>query len=155
MTKKNIFLIALVLLLLGLYGYYFTDWFRPEGIQIVHTIRPQSARRSRARQAEPPQGFNISFGLNRKYKVTRIKIVSLSQLETNKYPHAVWHMISDSNSVPIKAFSYGEKVPGMHPSIAGVNEEPLEPNVTYRLFVEAESMKGEHDFKVPPSMAAK
>jgi hypothetical protein len=34
----------------------------------------------------------------------------------------------------------------MHPSVPGATADPLEPNITYRLLVEAESFKGELDF---------
>jgi hypothetical protein len=37
-------------------------------------------------------------------------------------------------------------VPGMRPALKGVTAEPLDPRQTYRLLVEAGSMKGQHDF---------
>ena len=37
---------------------------------------------------------------------------------------------------------------GLKPAVVGVRPQPLETNVTYRLFVEAGKIKGEHDFKL-------
>ncbi|MEI9864183.1 MAG: hypothetical protein WDN00_06450 [Limisphaerales bacterium] len=56
-------------------------------------------------------------------------------------------MVADTNAAPLKMFVYGQRVRGMKPAIAGARAEPLQPDVTYRLFVTAGSAKGQHDFE--------
>ena len=89
----------------------------------------------------------VTFGFEREYKLTEIKVIPLKSLQTNQYPEIVWHLVSDSNSVPIKHFNYGQGIRGMKPVVTGVRPQPLLPNVTYRLFVQAGSLKGQHDFQ--------
>jgi hypothetical protein len=69
-------------------------------------------------------------------------------LETNKDAEPVWHLVSDSNSVPMKSFYYGQHIVGMRPKIEGVHVEALETNVTYRMFITAGNVKGQHDFDI-------
>jgi len=64
----------------------------------------------------------------------------------------VWHLISDSNSVPVKVFSYGQGIRGMKPAVAGSRAQPLETNVAYRLLVTAGKAKGQHDFEIGGSL---
>ena len=147
MTKKQLVLMLVAVLALIAYAYYFTDWFASENIQIVHTIRPFTAsKRKRPTDPAPPANA-VSFALDRKCKLTEIKVVPVAELETNKYAHAIWHLVSESNSVPVKGLVYGMNVPGMHPSIPGATADALQPNVLYRLFVQTRDLKGQHDFK--------
>jgi hypothetical protein len=147
MTKKQSVLLIVALALLGAYVGYFTDWFVSEDIQIIHTLRPFSPSK-RGRTAGPnPDANTVSFALNRKFKLTELKVIPVADLETNKYAHPIWHLISESNSVPTKAFIYGSQIRGMHPKVRGARPDPLETNVTYRLFVGAGELKGQHDFK--------
>ena len=69
-----------------------------------------------------------------------------SDIETNKYPHPIWQLISDSNSVPTTDFAYGVPIRGMRPSVQGATPDPLEPGVKYRLLIEAKGGNAEHDF---------
>ena len=92
----------------------------------------------------------IVFGFDRKCKLTDLKIVPLSDIETNKYPQPIWHLVSESNSVPVKSFMYGSRIGGMHPAIKDAKPEPLEPGVTYRLFVQTTTEKAQHDFVPDP-----
>ena len=149
MTKKQLVLVLVVLVALIAYVRYFTDWFTPDSIQIVHTLRgPMPSKRPRARGADENQNVNtVAFSLNGKFELTEVKVVSVTELATNKYAHAVWHLITDSNSVPKKGFVYGESIQGMRLKMAGVRAEPLEPGVPYRLMLTAGDIKGEHDFK--------
>jgi hypothetical protein len=39
---------------------------------------------------------------------------------------------------------------GMKPLVAKIRPEPLATNVTYRLFLTAGTVKGQHDFSPPP-----
>ena len=79
----------------------------------------------------------INFGMSGDFKLTSVKVVPLAELETNKFAHPVWELVSDSNSVPTRAFTYGHRIKGMHPAVKGATADPLTPNTTYRLLVEA------------------
>ncbi len=149
MPKKQLVLLIVASLLLAAYAYYFTDWFASENIQIVHSLRPVSAsKRARGKSPEPNSAVNaVSFALDRKCKLTEVRVVPLAEFTTNKYAHSAWHLVSESNSIPVKAFVYGAFIRGMHPKFKGAHADPLEPDVTYRLFVNAGDLKGEHDFK--------
>ena len=152
MTKKQLVLLAVAVVLLCGYAYYFTDWFASESIQIVHTLRPYTPpRRGRGRTSDDnPVANTVSFGFNRKCRLTEIKVIPVSDLATNKYAHPIWHLVSESNSVPTKAFVYGMNIQGMHPKVPGARPDPLQPGVAYRLLVEAGELKGEHEFKTTP-----
>lgn len=152
MPKKQLVLLIVALLLLGAYVYYFTDWFASENIQIVHTLRPFSpSKRMRGRTVERNPAVNtVSFALDRKCRLTELKVIPVADLETNKYAHPIWHLVSESNSVPVKAFVYGSYIRGMHPKVRGAQPDPLEPNVNYRLLIDAGDLKGQYDFKTTP-----
>ena len=153
MTKKQVVLLVVAVVLVGLYVCYFTDWFATESIQIVHTIRPYTPppmRRGRPRADDNPAANPVSFGFNHKCRLTEIKVIPVSDLATNKYAHPIWHLVSESNSVPTKAFVYGMNIEGMHPKVPGARPDPLEPGIAYRLFVSTTDLKGEHDFKTTP-----
>jgi hypothetical protein len=148
MTKKQCMLIALAIALGGLSLYLNKDWFARDDIHISHRSRPFRAgmfRRGRPSAVDAATD-PVLFGFDTKLKLKTVKVIPLSDIATNKYPHAIWHLISDSNSVPIKEFSYGAAIPGMHPALKGVAPDPLEPGVQYRLFIETDSRKAEHDF---------
>lgn len=143
MTKNNILLVLLAIILAGVYAVFFSGWFTPKTIQIYHT--------NRNLRAAPPQGNalpNLMFGMRPASRLTEIKVVSLAALETNKDAVPVWHLVSDSNSVALKFFFYGEHIRGMRPALTGVHCDALETNVTYRMFLSAGHLKGEHDFQL-------
>jgi hypothetical protein len=148
MTKKQWMLFALAVVLGGFSLYLNRDWFGKENIHISHRSRPQRAglfRRNRpatATSATDP----VLFGFDTKLKLKMVKVIPLSDMATNKFPHAIWHLVSESNSVPTKEFAYGTPIPGMHPALKGVTADPLEPGMQYRLYVESEGRKAEHDF---------
>jgi hypothetical protein len=152
MTKKNIFLITATFLVVGfIYFYLYRDYFTKGDIQIFHTIRTKASARQRGAVTISGEGPNdiITFGMGHEYKLTGIRVVPLIALKKDKYAPACWELTSESNSTPARAFSYGAKIQGLHPKIKGAEPDPLLPNVDYRLFVEAGSLKGEHDFKIP------
>jgi hypothetical protein len=146
MTRKQWTLLSLALLLGGLSLYLNRDWFSKENIQISHRSRPARGAIFGRNRPETADISPIVFLFNRKLKLTCLKVIPLSDIQTNKYPHPIWHLVSDSNSVPIQDFVYGQRVPGMHPAIREAAPDPLEPGVEYRLFVEAGPLKGQHDF---------
>lgn len=145
MSKSATVLVTLALVLAGAYVYWFTDFFHSPTIQILKQNRP--ARPSRIPRGEAPAVYPVSFAFDGKYALTEVKVVSVEEAKTNKYPHPLWHLISDSNSIPTKAVVYGMPVKGMKPSVPKARPEPLMPDTTYRLLVTAGSIKGQTDFK--------
>ena len=146
MTTKQWMLILLTITL-GAFSLYFNrDWFAKDSIQIYHRCRP--ARYGRDISPDGSDVQSVLFGFDRQLKLTCIKMIPLDALKTNKYARPVWELVSDSNSVPMKSFYYGEHIRGMHPAISGVQAEALDTDVTYRMFITAGSVKGQHDFEL-------
>ena len=146
-------LISLAVVLGGLSLYLNRDWFGSDNIQIYHRSRPAGLfrrKRTGSAGADNSAANPIVFGFGQKLRLTEVKVVPLSELLTNKYARPVWHLVSESNSVPIKDFGYGMSISGMHPSVRGATADPLQPGEKYRLFVEAGPTKAEHDF-IPTS----
>jgi hypothetical protein len=143
MTQKNLWLILFAAALATVYAIWFTDWLQPKTVQIFHTNRNLHPRLQRG-GALP----SLIFGLNLPLKLTALKVVPLAGFATNKNIVPVWHLVSDSNSVPVKSFFYGQFIGGMRPALKGIRAEPLETNVTYRLLLTAGKFKGEHDFEL-------
>lgn len=136
--------------LAGVYVFYFTGWFKPQIIQITHTSRAMRVGRHPG-QKNNSATMPIAFGFDRAYRFSEIKVVPVAALQTNKDVMPVWHLISDSNSVPAKFFFYGQRIRGMKSNVAGMSPEPLQPGVTYRLLVKSGSAKGQHDFQAVAS----
>ena len=84
--------------------------------------------------------------LNDYYELTEIKVVPLAAFQTNKLAQPVWHLVGDPSSDAINRFFYGDKLDGMAPAVEGSRPEPLQPGITYRIFITADSHKGSHDF---------
>lgn len=137
MNKKSWLLIGVVVVLGAVYVIHFSNWFKPKALLIAHNERFGS----------------VNFTLGNPYRLTSIKVVSVSALESNKYALPVWELKSDSNSVPVKLFSYGEHIRGMKPPVSNARPEPLVPGETYRLFVDTGSLKAQHDFTLPTNAA--
>lgn len=158
MSRKEWVLVALVLVLGGLWVVFFSGWFGPKVIRVESTVR--SAREAwgpagrRVNPAGQPELGNVSFSLHQHYKLTSVKVVAVSDLQTNKYPHALWHLTAKGGSAPVDSLAYGFPVAGMTSGAAGVEPEPLEVGVEYRLLVEAGAWKGARDFVIPRPQAA-
>jgi len=151
MSKKNFITLTVAFVaVVAVYFYLYRDSFGHAAIQISHTIRPRgSFFMKHPPNAPADQDVNlVMFRLEHTHKLTAIKVIAVPELETNKYAHPVWELASDSNSVPIQMFSYGMRIRGMHPVVKGATADPLQPNVAYRLFIEAGPIKGEHDFTI-------
>jgi hypothetical protein len=138
MKNRTLFLVLTALILGAVYAYKFTDWFAKKEIQIKYRSMP---RRSAA------SGKTVSFYLDKEYKITSIKVISVDDAATNKYPRALWYLVSDSNSVPVTDFTYGALIAGMKPKIAGVPPEPLQGAGNYRVEIQAGKFKGEKVFQ--------
>jgi hypothetical protein len=176
MLKKNWLLIFIALALAGVYVFYFTDWFTPKIIHIKST-NARSTRLTRAGRDGNNPGFlsrlnnlansansaanndaptiSVIFQLGRPCKLTDLKVIDLDEWQTNKNCLPIWHLVADTNSVPIaRPFNYGQRLLGMKPAVPGALAEPLEPGVKYRIFVTDGSAKGQHDFQTiakPPA----
>lgn len=147
MTQKQLLLIALVAVMAGGVLYINRDWFTKPPIQVSHRFHAFADRFGNDSGTVP-----LLFEFNRKLKLTSVEVIPVSDLETNKNPHPLWHMVSDSNSVPTRGFVYGTEVPGMRPAYKEVAADPLDLGVKYQLVVRAGSLRAEHDFtlELPP-----
>ena len=141
MTRKTIGLLVLLLVLTVAYVHFFTDWFRPVAIQITPSVRPVS------RLPEGAAAYPVSFALDGKYALTLVKVVSVVEWATNRQAAPLWHLISRSNSLPTRGFTYGLRIRGLKPYQSNAMALPLQPNTAYRLFVEAGRAKGQVDFR--------
>ncbi len=150
MTTKTWALIASAVLLGGISLYLNRDWFAAEEIQISHRSSPRPIPVARPRGAPPETAAPVFFGFNRKLRLTEVKVFPRSAIETNKYPHPIWHLVSDSNSVPVKSFLYGSRIPGMRPAVKGALPEPLQPGAQYQLRIKAGDRAAQHDFEAMP-----
>ena len=144
MTRRNILLIVVFLLLGSLCAYVYRDRFRSAPIQIGH--RSMEPRGAMIRRAKNSNTDVVLFLLNRELKLTSIQVIPVSNIETNKHPQPIWELVSDSNSVPVKEFFYGNNIRGMRPAVKGAVAGSLEPDVKYRLYLSAGSHKAEHEF---------
>lgn len=147
MSRNTFILVAIALFLGVIYAWFFSDWFHKEAIEIIPTVRAGRAS-SIPRLANMPPVYPVSFMLNGRWRLTTLKVVEAEDLATNKYPLALWHMISDSNSVPVKHFQYGDRIRGMKPAERNARPRPLWPDVKYVLMLEAEGgkYKGQTNF---------
>ncbi len=145
MTKNGMALSFIALILAAVYAFYFTDWFRKEGIQIIPTIRPGRAS-AIPRGPDQENVHPVSFALDGKYRLTSVKVCIAAELATNKYATPLWHLISDSNSIPSKAIIYGGPIKGMKPETPKAHPEPLLPDIEYTLLVEAGKAKAQTNF---------
>ena len=143
MTKKNWLLVIFLIALAAVYAIWFTDWFKPKTVHVFHAVRELRFRRQGA-NAEP----SLVFGLDRQLKLTEIKVVPLTAFQSDANVLPVWHLVSSSNSVPIKDFPYGRNIRGMKAAVPGTEPGLLATNIVYRIFVIAGKVKGEHDFQL-------
>ena len=152
MSKKHIFLFGLVVVMAGVYVVLFTSWFKTRSIGIFSTqlgarINARTGARMTARAGAAAASANfLTFGLDDYYELTEIKVVSLAALQTNALAEPVWHLVGDPSSDSINSFVYGERIEGMSSAVPGLQPEPLQPGVIYRLFVTDGKLKGQHDF---------
>jgi len=151
MERKQWILLAVFILLAGVFIYAFTNWGRRPAMQISHgaNSKQKGVVGPRVRAGAINTAI-MTFNFDHPYQFTEVKVVRLTDWQTNKSTLPFWHLISDSNSIPTRKFSYGVAIRGMKPAVANSWPKPLEPNVTYRLFLTAGSTKGQHDFSAPP-----
>ena len=137
MDKKNTLLVIVLLALVSVYIVFFTGLFKPHVIKVFYTTR--EIGHFRARRDLP----YICFVLGGKCRLNEIKVVS-----KNDPGAPLWHLVSDSNSVPVALFVYGEHIHGMRPEIKGEQAQDLDTNQVYQLFVSAGRAHGQLDFRL-------
>ena len=157
-SRKEIILIVLVVVLGGVYVWGFTDWFRTKFIRVEHTVRSLREAWTSGGQRVDPAGKmlnDVTFSLHKDYRLTSVRVVPLAEFRTNRYPHAVWHLVCKAGAPPVNGFAYGTPIPGMTLAAPNTEAQPLEPGVEYRLLVEAGSIKGTNDFSLPVRSASR
>src|SRR3954471_10141701 len=112
MTAKKLLIVAVIALVAFIYYYLYKDSFKKAEIKIRVTMRPKIGPRMHAphnANAGPDQD-NVIFVLSGEYKLAAIEFIPLSDAATNKFPHPIWQLVSDSNSVPTGTFVYGRGI---------------------------------------------
>ena len=143
MNKRTFILMLAAVGLFAAYAYFFTDWFQKKRIQISYRTFPD-------RRADPAKVAAPTFYLDHEYQVTSLKFFRGDEVKTNKYPVPIWHMVCSSNAAKVAEFEYGHPIRGMKPATARTRAPELEPELTYKVVVEAGKMAGEKTFQAPP-----
>jgi hypothetical protein len=138
MQKKELTWIAVVAALIGVSLWLNRGQFAKEQMVINPSLRP-------ARRADAAV-WPVFFALNDDFRLTSVKVIPFTGDKFDPMGLPAWQLISDSNSVPTRAFRYGQNIPGMKPKLKDTKPDPLQPGVTYRLLVEAGSIKASADF---------
>jgi hypothetical protein len=145
LDKRTGFFIAAALVLAVVYLTLFIDWHHGKKIQIMCRIFPAGALGGTSSQT-------VTFYLDKPYPLTSIKVFSADEARTNKYPHALWHLVAKTNSHPATAFTYGAAIAGMQPDVPNTTPEPLQADQNYSVEVEVgNGLKGELTFHPPAS----
>jgi hypothetical protein len=145
MNKNTVWLLCAALALAVTVNLaYFFDWHTRTEIHIF----AEKSRRAMMRGNRNP---GIVFHLDKPYLLTSIEVVAADDARTNKYPHALWHLVAGPKPVPTTAFSYGKTVRSMKPAVSNAVAEPLEGGTKYSLMIEAgRRFKGKITFALPP-----
>ncbi len=139
MNRKSWILLLALGGLGALYVRYFTDLFAKPRIQISVTSRPGFGT------PEPGSALTVVFGFDQDYSIDRVRVVSLSSLQTNKAPIEVWTVGAKgkpAHSTPLRGFAYGGNIAGLTPGTC----EPLVPGLPYRLEMLAGKLEGSVEF---------
>ena len=80
-------------------------------------------------------------------KLTHVKVIPFLDDKFDPLQRPAWDIISDSNSVPTRAFFYGQHIKGMTSALANVKPESLVPGQLYRVEVTAGKIMGQLDFR--------
>ena len=139
MRKNEIIWILALLVLGGVYIHFFTHWFDKRQIGITVSARPSR------RPGETV--YPVYFTLNNAYKLTSLKVLPMASNQFNPNALPVWNLVSDSNSLPTRAFRYGQPIRGMKPALAGVHADPLVPGTVYRLLLSTRDAACQIDFQ--------
>src|SRR5436309_2406070 len=123
MSKKTAILIVTALVLAAVSLFLYLDSLPPSKIQIAYRIFPAG------------KSSSVVFFIDPAYPMTRIKVTSVEEAESNPHPHSLWEVVPDKKPVTKTDFTYGENIPGMKPFIPGTTPEPLDPKGKYQLVV--------------------
>jgi len=151
--SKTKFLVVVISIfgLAGLSLYVNRDWFAERTIHISHRVSPWAARAPRGRRVAPPEPGNpVAFNFDPFCRFSSIKVFIAAEIETNKYARPIWDLTTDSNSIPTGTFTYGERIRGMRPTVKGATADMLQPGVVYRLVVQTDGKRLQHDFITTP-----
>ena len=97
MSKKTAILITVALILGAISLFLWLDSIPPSKIQIAYRIVPSGKTSA------------IVFFLDPPYPMTRIKVISLDEAETNAHPRSIWELIPDTKPVTKAELIYGEQ----------------------------------------------
>ncbi|MBM3847536.1 MAG: hypothetical protein FJ405_14790 [Verrucomicrobia bacterium] len=142
MDKRSWVMLGLLAALLACYGTFFADWFREEPLEIVGHPRKIAQRLDPKKGIETTPVYPMVFGIPRKAELTAIKVWKSDDLNTQKNPSPVWHVIAYTNSPPLKLVVYGIAPPGMRQVVEDAQPEALAPGVSYTVQMEAGSRRG-------------
>ena len=151
MKDKIIIFSLLGVIMLALYLALFSGC-KEEPMLITSKLRPVRRGTSVERGITPL--YDVTFGFNKAYKLTSVKVISAEDLRTNKFPRVLWHVVEDGRSAPVKAISYGKPARGMKPVVPDLQPEPLEADQEYVVLIEAGGIKAQTNFFArarPPS----
>ena len=152
-SRKEMVMVGLFAVLLGLYVGYGTSCFRIHPMHIEHSVRPSVRMASVSMPAGKPRIVYVtSFAFDREYKFTSIKVFRVQDLPDNNKILPLWHL--EGKAAATRSLVYGSTPQGMAPFVAGTEAQPLEADVSYRIFIEAGSLRGEHDFTITGQAAA-
>jgi hypothetical protein len=139
MSKKTAILIVTALILAAISLFLYFDSLPPSKIQIAYRVLSHGHVSS------------VVFFIDPAYPITRIKVTSLDEAETNPHPHSLWEIVPDKKPVTKTEFTYGENIAGMKPFIPGTTPEPLDPKGKYQLVVSfLKEVRGECTFTMVP-----
>jgi hypothetical protein len=140
MQKKEFMWIALLVGLAFLYVHFFTNWFVKQTMVITPSRRPAFGADATVE--------SVVFTLNGEYKIKNLQVLQLEDDgKFNPHGHQLWHLISNSNSAPTQLIVYGRHVRGMKQASDNSAPEPLQPDVGYRILVDANGSTSFVDFK--------
>src|ERR1700735_5115768 len=116
MQKREIIWIAVLLGVVAAYYHFFAGRSGEKQIIIHASLRP-------GRRADTPV-WPVYFTLNDAFRLSTVKVVPLDddgQVNPSTVP--VWNLVTESNSAPVRAFFYGQHIPGMKPALANVKPD--------------------------------
>ena len=125
MQKIDVKWIIILVALVGLSFWLNRGRFQKESMVINPSLRP-------SRRADATV-YSVFFSLNDDFKLTSLKVIPYKDGKFDPLGAPVWNLTSDSNSVPTRGFPYGRPIQGMKPAIKGVNAQPLQTNVNYKI----------------------
>jgi hypothetical protein len=126
--------------LVVVYVVFFSGLFTSNRLSVMYKIMPPRSPDAKA--------HGVAFSLEEDVRITRIEVVPADAKQANPTP--LWHLVGEPASQPRRAFLYGRPIKGMTPATANTKAQPLKPNQTYLLKVEAETGYARLEFESKP-----